>query len=367
MLDKALYRLNYLSDRECDYLNLLKEHQAIDVNFYKSQNMKSFFAKSFPYIHYVKKGQYKDKYPFKEYSSGKYIHSLYLIEDETLLSPYHAYLKYGEVKESDISNLRENSLYGQKQQAIQTSYDQAFSQLSTSPTSNKIAIILHIYYDEVVAEIMDNIKDLNSIADFFVTYCDHISGEKEQQLLANIVQYYPQAKIIKIPNHGRDIFPFTQWVSKGFLKGYKAVLKLHSKRSKHNVKGDYYRQALISSITPPNFSLNDIQTLVTRDDWGLILHTDFLITEERFWFDNYYLTKKLLKQYQINIDDYPFYLAAGCIYWLSGSMIEKFSQISYNAYDFELEDGQKDATMAHAIERIFTYLAEDRSLKVITL
>ncbi len=366
MFAKILYKFNYLSHKEYDYLLLLKKYQSIDIGFYKAQNQKSFYAKLMPYLHYVKKGQYKNKFPFNNFSSGKYINSLYLMDDE-ILNPFHAYLKYGDVKEDDILSLRKSSIYGQKQQTIQQQYDQAFSELSKSAVSNKIAIVLHIYYDEVVHEIMDNLKPLNEIADLFVSYCDHISDEQEQRLLANIQQYYSKINIIKVPNHGRDIFSFTQWVNKGFLKDYKVVLKLHSKRSKHNKKGDYYRKALVSAITPPEFSLESIQDLITNDQWGIVINHDFLLKDTKKWDDNYYLTSKLLQQYNINVDDYEFCLAAGCIYWLSGSMIDRFSQISYNAYDFELEDGQKDATMAHAIERIFTYLAKDLDLEIMTL
>lgn len=365
MFAKILHKINYLSYREYDYLLLLQKHRSLDMDFYQSQNKKSLYAKLMPYLHYVKKGQYKDKYPFEDYSSGRYINSLYLAGND-ILSPHHAYLKYGEIKEDDVIALRKSSPYGQKQHLIQMKYDEAFHQLSKPTQASQIAIVLHIYYDEVVSEIMDNIKELRAEADLFVSYCDHICGNKEQQLLAHIAQYYPQAIIIKIPNHGRDIFPFTQWLRKGFLDGYKAVLKLHSKRSKHNIKGDYYRQALVSAITPPQLSLDEIESLLNNESWGLLIHEDFLIDSPRYWYDNYYLTKNLLTKYNIDINAHEFILAAGCIYWLSEAVVQKLSQIFYDAYDFELEDGQKDGTMAHAIERVVTYIAKEFKLEIIT-
>ena len=75
-------------------------------------------------------------------------------------------------------------------------------------------------------------------------------GEETDELIPRIAARFPRARILRYPNRGRDVLPFVHLVNAGVLDGYRAVCKVHTKRSPHREDGDHWRRHLIAGILP---------------------------------------------------------------------------------------------------------------------
>jgi hypothetical protein len=56
------------------------------------------------------------------------------------------------------------------------------------------------------------------------------------------------------------------------------------------------------------------------------------------------------------------FFPAGDMFWFRGMAIKSFVEMKLTAQDFEPEEGQVDATLAHAVERLFPYFAGKKGL-----
>jgi hypothetical protein len=60
---------------------------------------------------------------------------------------------------------------------------------------------------------------------------------------------FPNANIIRVENRGRDAFPLVHLAQLGVFDKQSIVWKLHTKRSKQNLRGDLWRKELLFAVS----------------------------------------------------------------------------------------------------------------------
>ncbi len=232
-----------------------------------------------------------------------------------------------------------------------------------------VAVIVHLFYEKEWKYIARKLKVLKDIKyDLFVT----LSVEKSE-MAETIQKNHPYANITMVPNRGRDVLPFLFIANRIKDKGYKYILKLHTKRSVHLKNGKDWFIELTDSLLHSNQSIKKIIKSLNNGaafvgPKGHYIHLDDYMGR------NELNIKKLLeiicgnnktKEIVLNMPNLGF--IAGTMFWCRLDSIKPILDLHLTVEDFENESGQTDGTIAHALERIFAAVAVTENKSIFTV
>jgi lipopolysaccharide biosynthesis protein len=241
----------------------------------------------------------------------------------------------------------------------------AFTKTFTAPKTADTAVIIHLYYTEMLPIFLKRLEVLKGLDyDLYLTVPEH--KEKELNVLCSQA---PHARIAVVPNCGRDVLPFVQVMKHTEHLGYEKILKLHTKKSPHRADGDKWRDRLLSKLLPTNLStLQEILKVLDHKNTALVGPSEEYVS----LLVNFNATathlKKVLKKSCGDAatkkifrhpDEYGFF--GGTMFWARCDALLPILD-AIEAKDFEVERGQEDSTLAHALERIFNVVPEIRSM-----
>jgi lipopolysaccharide biosynthesis protein len=112
--------------------------------------------------------------------------------------------------------------------------------MNTSTTIDEIkpvkkhatAVVLHLYYTELFSEVQSYLDHLDDAFDLFLSI-----NEDQSAYTENIRAKYPDASILIIPNRGRDLAPFLEFLKIIVPLEYETLLKVHTKKTLHREDG----------------------------------------------------------------------------------------------------------------------------------
>ena len=225
----------------------------------------------------------------------------------------------------------------------------------------KIAIQAHIFYKDLIIEIINKINNISVKFDLFIST---ISVEIKNIIIQYIKKYSKANKyeIIIVKNKGRDILPLLIQL-KNKIKQYKYLCHIHTKKSKTNPQiGIIWRNYLYNNLLGNNIIISEILSdFENKDKLGFIfpetfyklINQSFLLTKKNKKYMKYIL-KKLFSYNNIgNKLDFP----AGNMFWARFDAI--YQIFEYNFFNkFESEKDQTNDTIMHGIERIWLYLVK---------
>jgi hypothetical protein len=116
----------------------------------------------------------------------------------------------------------------------------------SAPKLQKLAVIVHLFYEEQWPEFIAAL--VNVTQDFTV----FISLRPESDFANQIWQDFPNAIVKPFPNVGRDVAPFLAWLPE--LQAYDLVCKIHTKRSegRHSIWRRVVMDGLLGSVRTVN-------------------------------------------------------------------------------------------------------------------
>lgn len=222
------------------------------------------------------------------------------------------------------------------------------------PDPQPFAIAIHVFYPDFWTEILPILMRQVFGFDLFVTVTDRAGTEG---LEARIAQDWPQARIWRLPNLGRDILPFTHLLNAGAFEPYKAVCKLHSKKSPHLADGDAWRQMLVGALlAEPARTRTRLCNFLKDAEAGVWVADEGICSGDMWWGMNRVRAQALLAR----LDQVPpkgsLRFPAGSIYWIKPDILGRWRAIGLRAGDFEPEQALVDGTTAHAVERLIGWI-----------
>ncbi|MGB0497272.1 MAG: glycoside hydrolase family 99-like domain-containing protein [Rubricella sp.] len=223
------------------------------------------------------------------------------------------------------------------------------------PRTAPFAIQVHVYYPDLWPELEETLRGVDLAFDLFVTITHR--GQETDELAERISSAFPGAHVVALPNRGRDILPFVLMVNAGLFDGYRAVCKLHTKKSPHRGDGDVWRRALIGGLLPAGGTAALLDRFLADRDAAFLVADGQHYAGVGWWGSNEAKTAALLKRLQIRIDPEALSFPAGSIYWVKPLALTLLRGLKLSPGDFEEEAGQTDGTLAHAVERAMGYLA----------
>lgn len=215
-----------------------------------------------------------------------------------------------------------------------------------------IAVVLHLYYYDLLKEIKQYLGAIVEPFDLYVT--TPFEGDVHK-IIDDCADLAASVTVHISENRGRDIGPFLVLYLNGALDDYEAVLKLHSKKSKYSQLGEEWRKSIYDALMKDSFTVRKILQLIRCQDVGLVGPHPYYLSNDNFWGANRTTVNNLLLRTGVVSKEEEVTLGffAGSMFWFSPLAIIRLKTIPVNELFFVHENGMQDGTLAHALERIF--------------
>ena len=222
----------------------------------------------------------------------------------------------------------------------------------------KIAVHAHIFYIDMVAELLAQINMMPYNFDLIVTTDSDI---KKQKISRNLNKCRAEKTIIRVtPNKGRDIGPFVAGC-RDIIDKYNYVCHIHTKKSATVHWGSLWRKYLWTNLFGSQDNLKAIfQRFEVDTNLGIIFPPPYpVMTPHLNWGGNKAACAELLSRAGLKaaLPDVPEF-PVGNMFWARCKAIKPLFDMELSFDDFELEKGQIELALQHAIERIWKYLVQ---------
>ena len=227
--------------------------------------------------------------------------------------------------------------------------DRSGQRLRTLRKRSSNAIILHVFYWEIFAEMAASVRQLPEPADVYVSVPEIHSGH-----ISEVFEVFPEAAVMVVENRGRDIAPFLAIFREIADWGYERILKLHTKKSSHREDGGQWREDILSKLVQSPDAVRTIAEVFKQSPGlGIVGPSGHVVHKSFYWGSNKDLTLRLANQVGIQADERTgFHFVAGSMFWFRPEALKSIVRLPVNFYDFPEEPIPTDGTLAHAIERL---------------
>jgi lipopolysaccharide biosynthesis protein/tetratricopeptide (TPR) repeat protein len=224
-----------------------------------------------------------------------------------------------------------------------------------------LAVIVHAYYLDILPEILSRCGSYEGQAHFVFT----TPPSQSSQLEAMLEGFAHSYEILPVDNRGRDVAPFLQALAHIWERRFRYVLKLHTKKSTHRGDGGQWLQEFLGALADGRRLSAIIATLEHAPDIGLVGPASQVLPMNTYWGSNAARVQALARR--LGVDDLDFrnrLFIAGTMFLARLEALEPLMALSLTSADFEIEEGQVDGTLAHALERLISVAADVAGFEV---
>ncbi|HEY8662905.1 MAG TPA: rhamnan synthesis F family protein [Propionibacteriaceae bacterium] len=233
-------------------------------------------------------------------------------------------------------------------------------------TTLRTAVLLHLYYDDLTDDLMDRVDLLPGDVDVIVTTTDESRRASiESQLAARARQYTHEVRIVA-SNRGRDISAFLVGCADVLAdESYDLVVKLHGKRSmQDDVNASaWFRRHLFDNLLPSAGAAAELYDWFASDpQLGIVvppvIHM-YYPTMGHAWLGNRDLAERLADRLALTVpfDEHTPVAPFGSMFVARRESLTPWLTLGLTWDDFPDGSGYVDGTLAHAVERMFCYVA----------
>jgi len=224
----------------------------------------------------------------------------------------------------------------------------------TISLSGRIAIHLHMFYEDLASEFRGFLENMPFSYDLFVS----VTTARGKALCHEKFESLPKLNHLHVEivdNRGRDIAPFFCAFG-SMLKDYNYIAHLHSKKSLYN-KGvtDGWRQYLLEGLLGNEVRIRRIFGVMQTSTYGIVYPQNFYMLPyfANTWLANRSMGAKWCARLGISpIPNGYFDFPAGTMFWARTDALKPLFEAGITLGDFAEELGQTDGTFAHCLERL---------------
>lgn len=243
-----------------------------------------------------------------------------------------------------------------------------FTNPTTPKETPKVALILHLYFDELVEDVLLYAKSMPEYTDVYIT--TDSAKKKERILQAFSVLRCHKLEVRVIENKGRDVGSLLVGV-KDIIMNYDIACFAHDKKTaqvRPYTMGIGFRYKCFENILgSKEYVENILSTFNANPRLGMLSppepnHGDFFPMIGNEWTANYKNTKALAKQLDIRvpIEEHKAPISAyGTMFWFRPKAFQKLYAKDWQYDDFPPEPNPIDGTLLHAIERVYSFAVQD--------
>jgi O-antigen biosynthesis protein len=211
----------------------------------------------------------------------------------------------------------------------------------------RAAIHLHLYYPDVAFDLIGRVAALGRAdIDVLATYVDALDPAIDRAL-----DTIPgRVSRIAVPNRGWDIGPLLRLLPIIAEEGYDAVCHLHTKKGDSGFAENWRRMGYDGTIADERLVATILAAFETDRALMIVGAESLYKSAAAHQFRNAEIVSALaphvLAPY-FPLADWGFF--AGTFFWARPALIERVARVA----DFGGENGERDGTQAHALERLF--------------
>ena len=222
----------------------------------------------------------------------------------------------------------------------------------------KVGVHIHIYYPELVYEILQAFSTNSIKPEIHVTYSEKKNRSTIESIFESQGKKYDS--LIHVPNRGRDIGPLITELGCYMDKNYEIYGHFHTKKSvlisnKDSIK---WRNFLLKNLVGYDGSCmaDKILTEMVKDKTlGLVFPEDQYCVG---WGSNYERAVELSKKIGITRIPRNLNFPIGNMFWVRSGALKTLYELNLSWDDYPLEPIGYDGTILHAIERLLPIIAE---------
>ncbi|MBK4991012.1 glycosyl transferase family 1 [Pseudomonas sp. S36] len=333
-----------------------KKLKLFDYEWYKKTYNPEFISEIDAFQDYLHKSKFSPVNPSPHFDTETY-HRNNLDVYHAQISPLFHYL---------ISGKREGRL---KSDAVSRWLPQDRidipMKLTKTAAEQKIAICLHIYYEDYIDKFAAALTTFPAQFDLFITLAN-ASHKSYANKTFKKIKNLRKLKTKCVPNKGRNFGPLLVEFSQDLLK-YDLFCHLHSKKSLYSGReqtqwADYLTEYLLNDCAVVRRVLN---AFASDSTLGLYYPTTFWMMPS--WVNHVTMNKSYMREWQNQIafdcpDGFLTYPAGG-MFWARPQALIDILSLDYGYDDFPSEPLPNDGSKLHALERILGPVAQKNGFK----
>jgi len=238
---------------------------------------------------------------------------------------------------------------------------------NVNKTDIKIAVHLHLYYQDLWDEFSTSFKSLNGYKyDIYITLTkDSSTLGQTRWLKEKIKKEFENATVIEVDNKGLDIGAFLLILEhiKAHNLNYEYLIKLHTKKSVKTAGiefGENWRKQLYKPIFGTKYIVDAIVDKMQNNE-------NIGMTGNLTWISDYEgLNKPKIEELKslLNIKTNNKRFIGGTMFWIKYSILNKYFNVNnitkiYNLLESGYFTDYEAGTYTHSLERILGYIVSD--------
>ena len=230
----------------------------------------------------------------------------------------------------------------------------------------KMGIHLHLFHIEQYIEFIEKLAEFPYPFDLFITYSD-TTYDKILSICfsSEIIQNLNKLTLLITKNRGRDVGPWLIEMKKVHLE-YDIFSHIHTKKNTNIDYGNKWRNYFLVNLIKKDSVIDIINLFYSNEKLGIVYPPMFKELYSIYRsageppFQEINIINEYLKRIKIpainNCNEIPF--SVGTMFWYRPKALKKLflDSLSYN--DFPEEPIGINGTLAHAIERLPSYIAK---------
>lgn len=244
------------------------------------------------------------------------------------------------------------------------------SKISKVLKEKKVALVMHLYFPDLLVSSLHYAQSMPECSDVYIT-TNTLEKKKEiEEIFQGLVCNKLEVRLIE--NRGRDVSSLLTGV-KDVIMDYDYVCFVHDKKSAQVVPGsighDFGYQCLENTLGTKEFVANVICTFYDNERLGMLspmypIHGNYFSVNGDFdWGGNYNITKQLANELKLTVpisQEKSPVAPLGTMFWFRPKALKILYACDWEYDDFPQEPNGTDATLLHAVERIYSYVTQQQ-------
>jgi len=216
------------------------------------------------------------------------------------------------------------------------------------PAPRRPCVVIHAWY----LDVLDEMLQLIAVSGIAVRLLITTTPDRVDVVQAALERRAVTAEVLAFENRGRDILPFLHVADRLLNENEDVVLKLHTKRSTHRDNGDQWRLEMLSALLGPDRAGGILAAFHAQPELGLVAPSGHLLKAADYPGGNAEALAYLRPRLGLGEPHRDALFAAGSMYWVRLAALRPLLDAHLSPNEFDVEQGQIDGTLAHALERL---------------
>ncbi|WP_204352591.1 rhamnan synthesis F family protein [Salinicola halophilus] len=332
------------------YQEALKS-ELFDPKWYQATYRQTFESPRAAFDDYLRKSRFAPVNPSPRFDSETY-HRMYMDVFHAQQSPLQHYLLHGRTEGRVHAPA---TVRWFPREVIEPA-----ATLSEAASELKVALCLHVFYDDFIDRFANAIAAFPVTVDVFLTLADAKFETRAREVFEQHARV-GRVETRVVPNRGRNFGPMLVEYGPA-LDEYDLLCHLHSKKSLYSGKeqtqwAEYLIEYLLRDVSVMTRLLN---AFAGDDTLGMYYPTTFWMMPG--WVNHLTMNKGAVRDWQnrLGLGRIPDFLSypAGGMFWARPKALEGIFDQTWAYDDFPSEPLPNDDSMLHALERVIGPLVE---------